>query len=75
MKVPSDLTYSEMQKFLEHFGYAENQKGKTSGSRVLFFRESDGATIMLHKPHPQKELREYAIKQVIETLQQYGDLK
>lgn len=75
LKVPSDLTYSEMQKFLEHFGYVENQKGKTSGSRVLFFRASDGATIMLHKPHPQKELKEYAIKQVIETLQQYGDLK
>lgn len=75
LSVPADLTYSEMQSFLEGFGYAEDNKGKTSGARVSFFRESDKRIIMLHKPHPQKELPRYAVRQTIETLQQYGDLE
>lgn len=28
--------------------------------------------ILLHKPHPRKELLEYQIKQLIETLEQEG---
>lgn len=46
-----------------------SNKGKTSGSRVIFESESHGC-IMLHKPHPQKELKAYQIKQLIEYLEQ-----
>ena len=74
LKVPSDLEYTEMKSFLEHFGYKESNKGKTSGSRVAFFRDRDEAIVLLHKPHPQKEMKEYAIRQVIENLKQNGDL-
>ena len=47
LSVPANLTYSEMQTFLEGFGYVENNKGKTSGSRVSFFRESDKRIITI----------------------------
>ena len=41
-------------------------KGKTSGSRVKFYKGN--IIIILHKPHPRKELLEYQIKQMIEKL-------
>ncbi len=74
LTVPTDLTYDEVKRFLYNLGYKEFNKGKTSGSRVLFYRESDKATIMLHKPHPTRILRTYAIEQMIETLKNRGDL-
>jgi predicted RNA binding protein YcfA (HicA-like mRNA interferase family) len=37
-----------------------------SGSRVRFIK--DDLQIRLHKPHPQKEIKAYVIKQVKETL-------
>ncbi len=43
-----------------------------SGSRVKFVK--DGTVINLHKPHPQKELKAYAVKQVKETLKMEGYL-
>ncbi len=72
--IPSDLTYDELTKCLNSFGYVAMNKGKTSGSRVKFYRETDGASILLHKPHPQNVVRHYAIKQVIATLQEKGDI-
>jgi len=35
--------------------------------RVKFLKEN--IAIVLHKPHPRKELLEYQIKQVLETLE------
>nr|WP_297874465.1 type II toxin-antitoxin system HicA family toxin [uncultured Blautia sp.] len=46
-------------------------KGKTSGSRIIFTNDKHGS-ILLHKPHPQKELKAYQIKQLIEILEQEG---
>lgn len=55
-----------MQTLLEILGFEMNNKGKTSGSRVKFFKGD--IIIILHKPHPRKELLEYQIKQIIEKL-------
>ena len=74
LSIPNDLTFAEMQSFLKHLGYEEQSKGKTSGSRVAFFRDKDKSTILLHKPHPQKEIKEYAIRQVIEALKRNGEI-
>ena len=41
-----------------------------SGSRVRF--TNGEVTIHLHKPHPQKEVKAYAIKQVKNLLKQEG---
>ena len=73
--LPTDLTFSEVRTLLKSFGYVEFDKGSTSGSRVLFIRKSDGRKIMLHKPHPQKELKKYAVQYLLKYLIDNGDIK
>ncbi len=60
--VPKDYTYDEAKMLLKQLGYEEIQKGKTSVSRVKFFRQSDKDAILLHKPHPKKEMKTYAVR-------------
>ena len=48
--------------------------GKTGGSRRKFV-EADKNIITLHKPHPGKILKEYALKQVVEHLKEKGKIK
>ncbi len=67
---PKDFTFEEMQTLLLALGFELSNKGKTSGSRVKFFK--DGVFIILHKPHPRKELLSYQIKQIIEILSEEG---
>lgn len=67
---PKDFTFDEMRNVLEFFGFEMSDKGKTSGSRVKFLKGNTG--IILHKPHPRKELLEYQIKQVLEILEKEG---
>ncbi len=67
----SGFSYDEAVTLLSSLGYELSNKGKTSGSRVVF--KLDGhASIYLHKPHPQKELKAYQIKQIKEVLEQEG---
>ena len=63
---PKDFSFDEMRTLLEILGFELSNQGKTSGSRVRFFREN--MIIILHKPHPRKELLQYQIKQVLEVL-------
>jgi len=64
---PKDFTFDEMRNVLESLGFEMFNKGKTSGSRVKFMK--DNIPIILHKPHPRKELLEYQIKQVLVILE------
>lgn len=64
---PKDFTFDEMRNVLEFFGFEISNTGKTSGSRVKFLKGN--TAIILHKPHPRKELLEYQIKQVLEVLE------
>jgi hypothetical protein len=64
---PKDFTFDEMQTALKSLGFVMSNKGKTSGSRVLFLKGN--IPIILHKPHPRKELLDYQIKHVLEILQ------
>lgn len=68
---PKDFTFSDMETLLGYFEYKRNDKGRTSGSRVMFINDKY-ASIMLHKPHQRKELLDYQVKQVIEVLKQEG---
>lgn len=68
LSCPKDFTYDEAKSVLSHFGFVEDNKGKTSGSRVMFIKDAD--TILLHKPHPSGELKTYQVKQLIEDLKQ-----
>lgn len=67
---PKDFTFEEMQTLLLALGFELSNKGKTSGSRVKFFK--DDVFIILHKPHPRKKLLSYQIKQIIKTLSEEG---
>ena len=68
---PKDFTWAELKILLNGWGYSEYNAGKTSGSRVRFVHECHG-DIMLHKPHPNPELKSYIIKQIIEQLNKEG---
>lgn len=72
--VPTDFTYEEAASLAVKFGYVELQKGKTSGSRVVFFRIADGRKIMLHKPHPQNVLKKYAVMDLLKHFEENGDI-
>ena len=68
---PKDFTFNDAETLLGYFDYMRSNKGKTSGSRVMFVSDNH-PPIMLHKPHPRKELLAYQIKQLIDILEQEG---
>ena len=70
----SDFTFDEMQRLLEGYGYEKSNKGKTSGSRLIF-KNGNKRPIMLHKPHPGNIVKEYAMKQVFDDLKEAGFIK
>ena len=60
--VPADFTFSELETLLGWLNYKRHNKGSTSGSRVLFYRESDNSKISLHKPHPGDIMSRAAVR-------------
>ena len=74
LTLPSDFTFEELERLLKGFGYEVCNKGKTSGSRVIF-KDKNGSPIMLHKPHPGNIVKNYALKQVYEELKSKGYIK
>jgi len=69
---PKDFTFSEAKTLMGLCGYAMSNVGKTSGSRVKFTKGSK--VIRMHKPHPSQELATYVIKELIDELNQEGEL-
>lgn len=69
---PKTFTFNDAQALLGFFEYKIDNKGRTSGSRVMFTSKAHSAKIVLHKPHPRNELLEYQVKQLIEQLKQEG---
>lgn len=65
---PKDFTFDEMVSLLNKLGYEERRLGKTSGSRVAFFRQESQSIIRIHKPHPSNILKLYVIDMLIEIL-------
>jgi hypothetical protein len=62
------FTYEEMETLLKGFGYKEEDRGRSSGSAVMFYNKELNDKIMMHKPHPQKELKKYILDLIIEKL-------
>lgn len=67
-QLPTDFTWTELGRLLGHFGYAE-QKGK--GSRRKF-KAQGLPTLSLHEPHPGKIVKLYALRDVLQVLQNEG---
>ena len=72
--LPKDYTYGEARQLLNRLGFEERTQGKTSGSRVGFYRQVDDSVILLHKPHPQNEMTSGAVKALATFLKAKGDL-
>ena len=68
---PKDFTWAELVRLLNSVGYQLDRKGKTSGSRVAFWRQGY-PPINLHRPHPGNVLKPYQIRQVSEILRNLG---
>ncbi len=66
---PKNFTYNELKSLLSGLGYAESNRGKTSGSGVAFVNDKNFHIIRLHKPHPKNILKTYQIDMIIEELQ------
>ena len=60
-------------KSLKDFGYVKSNKGKTSGSRIIY-KDANGHPIMIHRPHPGNIIKEYAMKQILKELQDKGKI-
>lgn len=65
-RLPSDFTWDELVRLFSIFGYEIYNKGKTSGSRVIFAK--GGSCYTAHKPHPGNVVKGYVMKQVFEFL-------
>jgi hypothetical protein len=63
------FTWSELVTLLCRLGYSQLEG---SGSRVKFENADSSAMISLHKPHPDKEIKAYIRRQIIEHLKTGG---
>ena len=68
---PKTFTFDDAESLLRYFGYTRSNKGRTRGSRIMFLSE-EHPPILMHKPHPRKELLEYQVKQLTQILEQEG---
>ena len=66
------FTFADAESLLGYLSFYRSNKGRTSGSRIMFSSEKYHTKILLHKPHPRKELLEYQVKLLIEQLKQEG---
>lgn len=68
---PKDYTYDEARTLLNKLGFYEDNKGKTSGSRV-FFKNINNNKIELHKPHTEPTLKPYQVNKILKNLKEWG---
>ena len=68
-----DYTYEEAKSLLNKLGYIENNKGKTSGSRIAFVNNNN-MKIELHRPHPNNIVKLYKVKDILEKLKERGEI-
>ena len=75
LRRPKDFTWDELRRLLKKYGYYQNDKGKTSGSRVKFENEDSEICLDLHKPHPKDILKPYQVADVLEFLNKIEVIK
>ncbi|MFV0576505.1 MAG: type II toxin-antitoxin system HicA family toxin [Vibrio sp.] len=63
--------WSDLVTLLSQLGYL---KKEMAGSRVRFYQPHMDVLILLHKPHPENELKGGALKAVKDHLRQEGIL-
>jgi hypothetical protein len=66
LSLPKDFTWDELKRLVGRYGYYQNNKGKTSGSRVKFEKDDSDICLDLHKPHPSNILKSYQLLDVLD---------
>ena len=67
---PKDFTWEELVRLFGILGFTVDNKGKTSGSRIVFANGVEAHTV--HKPHPSNIMKRYAMKQILDFLIEKG---
>ena len=62
--------YDEAKSLLTSLGFTKSNKGKTSGSRVVFILGF--IRIEIHKPRPQKDLKQHQVLRLLSKLESEG---
>ncbi|MBO4428022.1 MAG: type II toxin-antitoxin system HicA family toxin [Bacteroidales bacterium] len=65
-QLPKDFTFDELVSLLGFLGFEMNNKGNTSGSRVMFERE--GMKLCIHRPHPGSIMKVIVLKEIYKEL-------
>lgn len=74
LKQGNNFEYQNLVAMLNYFGYKEAKIGKTIGSAVCFVNEKTGAKIRFHKPHPDRYIKKYLMRQIKQELEKEGVL-
>lgn len=69
---PSTYRFADFLKGMASYGFEMDNKGRTSGSRIRFYRPSDGRMFVMHAPHPSDELTAGTIRNIVRFLQDVG---
>lgn len=64
-----NFLWSDLVGVLKNLGF---EQFEAEGSRVDFIKGD--LVVNLHKPHPEKEVKTYALKQVKEKLKAWGEI-
>lgn len=67
---PKDFSWDEFLRLFSILGFELSNKGKTSGSRVIFIKGD--YSYIAHKPHPARYIKGYVMKQTLEFLTKNG---
>ena len=73
MSCPSTFEMRDLVKVMAFYGFLLDEKGRTSGSRIRFYRERDGRMLLLHAPHPSNSLKAGTIRNVVSFLRGLED--
>ena len=65
---PRDFTFEELVTLLGYYDYYLDNKGKTSGSKAMFYNKHNHEPIRIHKPHNRKILLPYQVLDVYKSL-------
>ncbi len=70
MRMPNDFSWNELVRLFSILGFELYNKGKPSGSRIMFVKGE--MTYVAHKPHPGSTVKVYVLRQVKEFLSNNG---
>lgn len=64
---PKDFSINEADTLMKMLGYSKSDKGRTSGSRIMYTKGN--SVIIMHRPHPGNILKSYQVRQIREHLE------